>query len=91
MCKKSKSLQENPSTTMKFSAMIIPTPSKIEIYINISFSEIVQIEDEVSEVAKRPKLESERKTEREMVEIKGKKMKEKVQGPTFQIHEYSFA
>ena len=26
-----------------------------------------------------------------MVEVKGKKMKEKVQGPTFQIHEYSFA
>ena len=57
--------QENTSATMKSTTMIIPTPSKIEIYINISFSEIVQIEDEVSEVAKRPKLESKRKRERD--------------------------
>ena len=74
-------LQENPSTKMKSTTMIIPTPSKIEITGKRSFSEIVEIENEDSEVKKRQNMDS----EREMVEVGGKKMKEKDQGPVFQI------
>ena len=48
----SESLQENPSSTMKSAVMIIPTPSKNDITDKKSFLEIVEIEDEDSEVTK---------------------------------------
>ena len=57
---------------MKSSIMIIPTPSKIDITGNISFLEVVEIEDEDS----KEKNTKDGFREREMVEVGGKNMKE---------------
>ena len=51
-------LQENPSTKMKLTTMIIPSPRKIEISGKRSFSEFIEVEDEDSKVEKRPKIDS---------------------------------
>ena len=50
---------------MKSIAMIIPTPKKIEINRNRSFSEVVEVEDEDSEAYKIPKID----LKKEMVEV----------------------
>ena len=51
----SESLQVNTSSLMKYVAMIIPTPSKVEITGKIIFSKTIEIEYEDQESAKRQK------------------------------------
>ena len=46
---------------MKSTTMIIPTPSKIKIIGKRSFSKVVEVEDEDSEVEKRTKIDSEKR------------------------------
>ena len=46
---------------MKSTKMIIPTPSKIEITGKRSFLEVVEVEDEDSEVEKTTKIDLEKK------------------------------
>ena len=67
-------LQENPSAIIKIAAMILPTPSKIEITGKRSFSEVIELEEEYSEAKKRWKIE----LEKGLVEVGSNKMKEKI-------------
>ena len=82
----SRNLQENPSAIIKIAAMILPTPSKIEITSKNFFPKVNEIEEEDSEATERQKIE----TEKGLVEVGSKKMKDKIQGPAFEIQESSF-
>ena len=80
-------LQANPFATMKTTTMIVPTPSKIEINGKRGFLEAMEVEQENSEASKRKPIESEKK----MVEFGSKKMKQKLQGPYFEVQEQIFS
>ena len=82
----SESLRANPSATMKSISMIIPTRSKAEIIGKRIFSKTIEIENKDQEALKQPRVDS----DREMIKVEDKKMKEKVQGPIVQVQEYSF-
>ena len=67
--------------------MIVETPRIMKITSKRSFAEAMEVEEEDSKASKRKKTES----EKDLVEVGSKKMKEKFQGSAFEVQEYNFS